>query len=75
MDTIPFDKETLGFALYCIDILADRTGKSRACVFKMLAHDSDVLSRVVVGEYSTLHTQGEAYICDELLEEMGAARD
>jgi hypothetical protein len=76
MDAIrpDLDEKTLGFVLYCVDILADRTGESRASVYKRLAYDTDVLERVIVGGYDVLHTQGEAYICDDILEELGIKR-
>jgi hypothetical protein len=65
MDITP---EQSFFAVFCIEMLAEDLGASGAAVYKMLTDDSDLLDGYIIPYYDALHTQGKAYVVDELKE-------
>lgn len=58
------------FAVYCIEALADDMDTSGDKIYKMLTEDSDILDGYLIPCYDVLHTQGKAYIVNDLRERL-----
>ena len=58
------------FSVFCIEALADELEVSGDVVYKMLTEQSDILDNYIVPYYDALHSQGKAYIVNELIELM-----
>ena len=69
MDVIRNEKE-LEFAIFCIENVALRLGKSAERVYEALAIDSDILNGYIIPCYDALHTQGKEYIVEDILNVM-----
>jgi len=54
------------FAVFCIEALADDLGTTGDKVYKLLTENSDVLDGYIIPCYDALHTQGKAYIVEDL---------
>ena len=57
----------LEFAIFCIENIASRLGKSAECVYNVLAEKSNLLNDYIVANYDILHTQDKQYIVDDIL--------
>lgn len=69
MDVIRNEKE-LEFAIFCIENVALRLGKSAERVYEALAVNSDILNGYIIPCYDALHTQGKEYIVEDILNVM-----
>jgi len=63
-----FSRKELEFAVFCIENIAQKLGKSGNEVYKMLTEESDALDNYIIPCYDVLHTQGKSYIVDDILE-------
>lgn len=59
--------DELEFAVFCIENIAKRLGKSAEDVYLLLTEKSDILNSYIIPEYEMLHTQSKEYIIDELI--------
>ena len=60
----------LEFAIFCIENVAEALGVSGDVAYRKLALDSNILSDYVFRHFDILHTQGSAWIRDDLLSVM-----
>lgn len=60
----------LEFAVFCIENVADALGKTSADVYRALSGANGILLQYIVPCYDVLHTQGKAYIVDDILDVM-----
>jgi hypothetical protein len=64
------DGDTLLFAVFCIDGIAERLDMGGADVYRLLTGNGKILDSYILKYYDALHTQGKEYIVDELVELM-----
>ena len=64
------NQEISFFIVFCIESIADELETTGNNVYKLLADDSDIIDSYIIPHYETLHTQGKAYIVNELIELM-----
>ena len=62
------NQQELEFAIFCIESLAEETGRKGNEIYKLITDETDVLDNYLIPGYETLHTQGREYIVRELLE-------
>jgi len=65
-----FSRKELEFAVFCIENIAEKVGKSGDEVYKMLTEKSDILDSYIIPCYDVLHTQGKNYIVNDILDYM-----
>ena len=65
-----FSRKELEFAVFCIENIAEKLGKSGDEVYKMLTEKSDILDSYIIPCYDVLHTQGKNYIVNDILDYM-----
>jgi len=65
-----FSRKELEFAVFCIENIAEKLGKSGDEVYKMLTEKSDILDSYIIPCYDVLHTQGKNYIVSDILDYM-----
>ena len=58
------------FAVFCIEALADELNMTGDEIYIMLTEKSDILDSYIVPFYDVLHTQGKAFIVNDLMELM-----
>ena len=58
------------FAVFCIEALADKLHTTGDKIYKLLVEESNILDSYILPHYDVLHTQGKAYIVQELIELM-----
>lgn len=58
------------FVIFCIENLAVRLQKNASAVYSMLTEQSRILYDYILPNYEVLHSQGKAYILDDLVEVM-----
>lgn len=63
-----FDK--LEFAIFCIENIAEALGVAGDVAYRKLAVESDILFNYVIKHFDVLHTQGSAWVRDDLLSVM-----
>ena len=68
MSAMNFDK--LEFAIFCIENIAEALGVTGDVAYRKLAVESDILSNYVIKHFDVLHTQGSAWVRDDLLSVM-----
>jgi hypothetical protein len=61
------NSDTLLFAVFCIEGIAERLLKDGTEVYKLLTGKGDILDTYILEYYDTLHTQSKEYIVDELV--------
>jgi hypothetical protein len=61
---------TLLFAVFCVESIAERLEMSGTDVYKLLTKDNNILDTYIIEFYDTLHTQGKEYIVDDVIELM-----
>ena len=54
--------------MFCIENLAAKLGIDGAKAYELLTEKTDVLHSYIIPAYDVLHTQGKAYIVEDLLE-------
>jgi hypothetical protein len=65
-----FSRKELEFAVFCVENIAEKLGKSGNDVYKMLTEKSDILDSYIIPCYDVLHTQGKNYIVNDILDYM-----
>ena len=60
----------LEFGVFCIEKMAERLGVSGDVVYRKFAKESDILRNYICKHYDILHTQGAAWIEEDLLAAM-----
>jgi hypothetical protein len=65
--TAEMNGDTLLFAVFCIEGIAERLNMGGAEVFKLLSGKGNILDTYILEYYDTLHTQGKEYVVDELV--------
>lgn len=58
------------FAIFCIEAVAQKLGMDAPQVYVLLAEKSDILNSYILPGYEMLHTQGKAYIVEDIIEVM-----
>ena len=61
------DPSKIEFLIFCIENVAEALGVPGPVAYRKLAVESDILSGYVVRNYDVLHTQGSAWIREDLL--------
>lgn len=64
------ESNRLEFAIFCIENVAEALGISGDVAYRKLAVESDILTNYIVKHFDVLHTQGSAWIRDDLLSVM-----
>jgi len=65
-----FSRKELEFAVFCIENIAEKLGKTGDEVYKILTEKSDILDSYIIPCYDVLHTQGKSYIVNDILSYM-----
>ena len=65
-----FSRKELEFAVFCIENVAEKLGKTGNEIYETLAEKSDILDSYIIPCYDVLHTQGKNYIVDDILSYM-----
>jgi len=60
-------KEELNFAVFCVESLAEKTGRDPADIYDLLTKESDLLKTYIVPCFDILHTQSKEYIVNDLM--------
>jgi len=60
----------LEFTVFCIECVAEHLGLNGDEIYKLLAEESDILDTYIIPCYDALHTQGQEYIVNDILEVM-----
>jgi hypothetical protein len=63
-------RKQLEFVVFCIENIAERLGKPGNEVYAMLTQKSDILDSYIIPCYDVLHTQGNGYIVNDILDYM-----
>jgi hypothetical protein len=61
---------TLLFAVFCIEGVADYLQMDGTEIFKLLTGNGNILDTYILEYYDALHTQGKEYIVEELVDLM-----
>lgn len=69
-----YSDDELRFVIFCIESLAEEMDVDPIIVHDALAKESDIVDQYIVPCYETLHTQGKAYIVENLKEVMAERR-
>lgn len=64
------NESELEFAIFCIENLADKLNKKPEDLFRILTERTDLLYGYIIPSYDVLHTQGKAYILEDLIDLM-----
>jgi hypothetical protein len=64
------NENTLEFAIFCVERLAERLNIDAEKIYKVLRVDSNILYDYIVPCYEALHSQSKTYIVDDLIEVM-----
>lgn len=59
--------DELEFAVFCIENIAIRLGKSGEEVYRALTDKNNILESYIIPEYEMLHTQSKEYIVDDII--------
>ena len=59
--------DELEFAVFCIENIGIRLGRSAEEVYQMLTGKSNILNSYIIPEYEMLHTQSKDYIVDDIV--------
>lgn len=60
-------EEQLEFAVFCIENIAEATGKPSDDVYRTLSGESGILNGYIVPCCDVLHSQGREYIVEDIL--------
>jgi len=61
------ESDELEFAVFCIENVAEALGVSGDVAYRKLAVESDILPSYIIRHFDILHTQGSAWIKEDLL--------
>ena len=61
------DPAKIEFLIFCIENVAEALGVPGSVAYRKLAVESDILSGYVAKNYDVLHTQGSAWVREDLL--------
>jgi len=64
------DKKALDFTVYCIESVAEHLNLKGNEVYGLLSEKSDILDQYIIPSYDALHTQGQLYIVNDIVELM-----
>jgi hypothetical protein len=64
------NSDTLLFAIFCIENIAERLQIDSSEVYRLLTDKGKLLDTYIIKYYDALHTQSKDYIVDELVEMM-----
>ena len=64
---VEMNGDTLLFAVFCIEGIAEYLRMDGAEIYKLLTEKSDILDSYILKYYDTLHTQSKEYIVEELV--------
>ena len=64
------DSAKIEFMIFCIENVAEALGVPGSVAYRKLAVESDILSGYISKNYDILHTQGSAWIREDLLSVM-----
>jgi hypothetical protein len=64
------NSDQLNFAIFCVESIAEKLGKSGDHVYRLLTKDSSMLDQYVLPGYDALHTQSKEYIVNDIMEYM-----
>jgi len=68
------NKNELGFAIFCIESIAEHLNLNGAEVYELLTTISsdggNILDDYIVAHYGVLHTQGKEYIVNDIVDYM-----
>jgi len=64
------NKNELDFAVFCIEAISEHLEVNGSEIYKKLKCDSDLLDDYIVKHYDVLHTQGQGYIVEDIVEFM-----
>ena len=64
---VAMNGDTLLFAVFCIEGIAEYLNKSGAEVYNLLTGKGNILDTYILEYYDALHTQGKEYIVEELV--------
>ena len=56
------------FAIFCIESVAEYLGLKGDELYNLLTEKSDILDNYIVPCYDALHTQGQKYIVNDIVE-------
>ena len=59
--------DELEFAVFCIENIAMKLGKTGEEVYRALAEKTNILDGYVIPGYEMLHTQSKEYIVDDII--------
>lgn len=70
-ERVPIRSEReLEFAVFCIENVAEALGRPSDAVYRALTGRGDILNQYIIPSYDVLHTQGRAYIVNDICEVM-----
>ena len=69
-DTKIHNEKELEFAVFCVENVAARLGVDAEKLYQAWTRQSDILYGYIVPGYEILHTQGKAYIVNDIIELM-----
>ncbi|HIY18580.1 MAG TPA: DUF3791 domain-containing protein [Candidatus Blautia avistercoris] len=59
--------DELEFAVFCIENIARKLGKTGEEVYRALAEKTNILDGYIIPGYEMLHTQSKEYIVDDII--------
>lgn len=59
--------DELEFAVFCIENIARKLGKTGEEVYRALAEKTNILDGYIIPGYEVLHTQSKEYIVDDII--------
>jgi hypothetical protein len=62
--------DQIGFAVFCIESVAERIGRGGDYVYRLLTEGSNILDDYIIPNTDMLHTQGKEYIINDIMEYM-----
>lgn len=64
------ESHVLEFAIFCVENVAEALGITGDVAYRKLAVESDIMSNYIIKHFDILHTQGSAWIREDLLSVM-----
>ena len=62
------NEKVLEFTIFCIESLAENLGESSKEIYQLLKIKTNILDEYIIPCYEPLHSQGKAYIVNDLKE-------
>ncbi len=60
-------KKEIEFAVFCVESIAEELNMNAKDVYHLLTVKSRILDEYIVPSYEPLHTQGKAYVVNEII--------